>query len=203
MRILIIEDEIIIARFIENQIKSNHPSETRVALSISEVRQLIPEFCPHLVLCDIKLNDKLDGIELIRQLKKTHAFEVVFITSYQSMQTINRAFELKPANYIIKPLDESRLYAGLLPVVKQLQEKEASSSSKANMNDTLSPNELTILKLISQKKTTKEIAAMIHLSPYTIKNYRHSICRKLQLDEENNALLTWSLKNHHLIVSTA
>lgn len=199
MRILIIEDEIIIARFIEHQIKSRYPFETAIALSTKEVKQLIPDFCPHLILCDIELKDELDGIELIRHLKKTYSFEVVFITSYQSMHTINRAFELKPANYIIKPLDESRLYAGIQAVVNQLLEKNADKNPNFNINGLLSQSELTVLRLISQKKTTKEIASLINLSPYTIKNYRHKICRKLQLEEENNALLTWSLKNYQLI----
>jgi len=198
MRILIIEDEIIIARFIENQLKISYAADTAIALSGEEVFSLIPVFRPHLVLCDIELHDRVDGIMLVQQLRPKFDFEVIFITSFQSRHIIDRAFELKPANYIIKPLDESRLYAGVLPIINQIQKKLASEDQELrSVRDLLNPSELDVLRLIARKKTTKEIAAILHLSPYTIKNYRHKICRKLQLEEANNALLTWALKNQH------
>ncbi|ADY52967.1 two component transcriptional regulator, LuxR family [Pseudopedobacter saltans DSM 12145] len=199
IRILIIEDEIVIARFIEQQLKIISPCKVEIALSIEEVEQLLPEFSPQLVLCDIELNDKLDGIELIKSLKASYSFELIFITSYQTINTINRAFELAPANYIIKPLDESRLYAGVLPVIKKISANSDTKNDIAELQKQVSQSELNILKLIAKQKTTKEIADILNLSPSTIKNHRHSICRKLNLGEETNALLTWTLKNHKLL----
>ena len=201
MRILIIDDEIVIARFIEQQIRQLSPSyEIEIAISVDEVRQTFRYFNPNLVLCDIELQDRLDGIELIRALKASYTFEVVFVTSYQSVTTINRAFELEPSNYIIKPLDESRLYAGILPVIRKLSNKPKPESNVLQLHSKISQSELNILRLIAKQKTTREIADLLHLSPSTIKNHRHSICRKLNLGEETNALLTWSLKNHQLLL---
>lgn len=201
MRILIIEDEIIIARFIEQQIQKISSSfEITIAVSVDEVKQVFCNFNPQLVLCDIELHDKLDGIALIKVLKTSYTFETVFITSYQSIKTINRAFEQQPANYIIKPLDEGRLYAGILPVLKKLENKTTPGNKNniLELHAKISQNELNILKLIAKQKTTREIATLLNLSPSTIKNHRHNICRKLNLGEETNALLTWSLKNHGL-----
>jgi len=198
MRILIIEDEIVIARFIEQQVQNISPSfEIAIAISVDEVEQLFPDFIPQLVLCDIELNDKLDGIELLRQLKISYSFETVFITSYKSMNMINRAFEIEPLNYIIKPLDENRLYAGVLPAIKKITENIRHSVT--GLDQMISQSELNIIKLIAQQKTTREIADILNLSPYTIKNHRHNICRKLKLGDETNALLKWSLKNQHLL----
>lgn len=198
MRILIIEDEIVIARFIEQQVQNISPSfEIAIAISVDEVEQLFSDFIPQLVICDIELNDKLDGIELLRQLKTSYSFESVFITSYKSMNMINRAFEIEPLNYIIKPLDENRLYAGILPAIKKIT--ESIRHSVTGINEMISQSELHILKLIAQQKTTREIADILNLSPYTIKNHRHNICRKLKLGDETNALLKWSLKNQHLL----
>lgn len=202
MRILIIEDEIVIARFIEQQIKNITPCKIEIALSIDEVEQLLPHFSPQLVLCDIELNDKLDGIELIKVLKISHAFELIFITSFQTINTIDRAFELNPSNYIIKPLDESRLYAGVLPVIKRLAISNSTKNNIDELQKQVSHSELNILRLIAKQKTTKEIADILNLSPSTIKNHRHSICRKLNLGEETNALLTWTLKNYRLLSET-
>jgi DNA-binding NarL/FixJ family response regulator len=44
-----------------------------------------------------------------------------------------------------------------------------------------------------------DIAETLHLSRYTVKNHRHTICRKLQLRDENNALLKWVVENGNLI----
>ena len=63
----------------------------------------------------------------------------------------------------------------------------------------LSETELRILRLIREKKTTLEIADVLHLSRYTIKNHRHAICRKLELRDENNALLKWVAQNGQLL----
>lgn len=198
MRILIIEDEIIIARFIEGQLKNSFQAETQIALGIQEAEELIEIFLPHLVLCDIELNDRIDGIELMHLTKKLHDFELIFIISYQSKPIIDRASELKPANYIIKPLDECRLYAGILPVVKKLASRK--NEEEPYFKALLSRTEMQILQLIAQKKTTKEIAEDLFLSPYTVKNHRHGICRRLKLKGGNNALLMWALKNRDSIL---
>ena len=199
MRILIIEDEIIIARFIEGQLKSSFQADTQIALGVQETQELIKTFLPHLVLCDIELNERIDGIELMQLIKKRYDFELIFITSYQSKSIIDRASELKPANYIIKPLDEGRLYAGILPVVKKWASRQ-NEEEQPHLKALLSPTEMQILQLIAKRKTTKEIAADLFLSPYTVKNYRHGICRKLKLKEGNNALLMWALKNRDSII---
>ena len=198
MRILIIEDEIIIARFIENQLKRSFQVDTFIALNHQEAEDRLKTFLPHLILCDIELNDQLDGIDLMHKLKPIHNFELIFITSYQSKSMIDRASDLNPANYIIKPLDESRLYAGILPTIKQV-ENRLRIGEQLNLDTLLSPTEMQVLQLVAQKKTTKEIAELLFLSPLTIKNHRHGICRKLNLTERNNALLMWALKNQDSI----
>lgn len=198
MRILIIEDEIIIARFIENQLKRSFQVDTIIALNHQEAEDQLKTFLPHLILCDIELNDQFDGIDLMHELKPIHNFELIFITSYQSKSIIDRASDLNPANYIIKPLDESRLYAGILPTIKQV-ENRLRIGEQLNLDTLLSPTEMQVLQLVAQKKTTKEIAELLFLSPLTIKNHRHGICRKLNLTERNNALLMWALKNQDSI----
>lgn len=201
MRILIIEDEIIIGRFIENQLKESFQVETCIALNLREAEEQLKTFLPHLVLCDIELNDHFDGIELMHNLTSCHNFELIFITSYQSKSMIDRASDLKPANYIIKPLDESRLYAGILPVIKQI-ENRLRIEKQLNLDTLLSPTEMQVLQLVAQRKTTKEIAKHLFLSPLTIKNHRHGICRKLSLKEGNNALLMWALKNQDSVINS-
>ncbi|WP_017256758.1 response regulator transcription factor [Pedobacter arcticus] len=197
MRILIIEDEIIIARFIEQQLKANFSCTVQIAINYNEVLDVMPEFLPHLLLCDINLNEKLDGIAMVKELEKSYAFEVIFITSYQSKIVIGQASTVKPLHYLIKPVDEAAIYAAIRlasPVIEangKLGQLQPEYLPELDLNDT----ERYILGFVLANKTTKEIADILHLSHFTVKNYRHKLCRKLNLKDENNALLKWALAN--------
>lgn len=201
MRILIIEDEIIIARFIEQQLKANFSCKVQIAINYKEVIDIMPEFLPHLLLCDINLNEKLDGIALIKELEKTYAFEVIFITSYQSKAMIGQASSVKPLHYLIKPVDEAAIYAALRLATPLISANIKLGGLKVDELKALDLNstERFILGLILENKTTKEIADILNLSPFTVKNYRHKLCRKLNLNDENNALLKWALANEDKI----
>lgn len=199
MRILIIEDEIIIARFIEQQLKANFNCSTALAINLNEVKGVMKDFLPHLVLCDINLNEQEDGIQIISELQQTYGFGTIYITSYQSKATIERALATKPLNYIVKPVDETKIYTAIKLVENTIALQTKFGERTSN---TLPINhiELAIVRLILKGQTTKQIAEILYLSPYTIKNYRHKICRKLNLVDENNALLKWALQNEDLIV---
>lgn len=199
VRILIIEDEIIIGRFIERLLKTNFDCETVIAVSTAEAREAMSGFLPHLLLCDIQLESELSGIELITELRRRYAFETIYITSYQHRSIIEQAAATHPANYIIKPIDDSQLLAGVQLVMSRLQKDDQAGKAFLKPNVLFTDIELRILRQIREKKTTMEIAETLHLSRYTIKNHRHTICRKLQLQDENNALLKWVVQNGNLL----
>jgi DNA-binding NarL/FixJ family response regulator len=199
VRILIIEDEIIIARFIERLLKTHFEGDIRIAVSAGEARTAMADFLPHLLLCDIQLEEELSGIGLITELRRRFAFEVIYITSYQHRSIIEQAAATLPANYIIKPIDETQLLTGVQLVMSRLQANDQAGKAFLRSNTIFTEIELRILRLIREKKTTMDIAETLHLSRFTIKNHRHTICRKLQLEDENNALLKWVVQNGNLL----
>lgn len=190
-RVLIVEDEIIIARFIEQQLKTHFNCETAIAISSKEAIEVMPVLLPHLLLCDINLEESKTGIELVRLLQRQYSFEVIYISSYNAKDIIEEAVMTDASNYIIKPVDEMQLYAGVRLIMEKITRKNNQHGPAAALN----PTEQRIVQLISMRKSTKEIAEIMFLSPYTVKNQRHKICRKLGLNDENNALLKWALEN--------
>lgn len=199
IKILIIEDEMIIARFIEQHFYSFYQNiAINIALSVDEVDTYMQQQHPDLVLCDIQLQDDCDGIDLMVKYKAEKQFSLIFITSYESKQCIDRTIAVNAENYIIKPLNESRLYAGTHLVMQRLLSLDAAPKMDLNLSG-LTSSEIQVLKLIANRYTTKNIADKLCLSPYTIKNTRHRICRKLSLEEENNALLTWAIEHQHML----
>ena len=199
IRILIIEDEIIIARFIERQLQTNFDCETSIAISAAEAREAMERSVPHLLLCDIHLEEEFTGIDLITELRRRYAFEVIYITSYQHCGVIEKAAATHPAGYIIKPVDESQLFAGVQLVITRTHAENRTGRAFLSSASLFTNTELLILRLIREKKTTMDIADALRLSRYTVKNHRHAICRKLQLRDENNALLKWVIENGDLL----
>ena len=199
IRILIIEDEIIIARFIERQLQTNFDCQAAIAVSAAEAREALERSVPHLVLCDIHLEEELTGIDLVVELRRRYAFEVIYITSYQHRSVIEKAAATHPAGYIIKPIDESQLFAGVQLVITRTHAENRTGKAYLQNGSLFTNTELLILRLIREKKTTMEIADALHLSRYTVKNHRHAICGKLQLRDENNALLKWVVENGDLL----
>jgi DNA-binding CsgD family transcriptional regulator len=68
------------------------------------------------------------------------------------------------------------------------------------IKDVLTKAECKILQLISDNKTTAEIADTLFISPNTVKNHRHNISRKLELSTDNNALIKWAIENKTFLV---
>ena len=198
IRLLIVEDEIIIARYIQQLLNDEFEWNIKIALTAEEARDEVTQFLPHLILCDINLNEKETGITLISDLQKDYTFETIFITSYQSKSMIEKASLIRPANYIIKPFDESQFIATLKMAEKRLQGDKSLGAKMHNLKSLLSKMELDVLMQIADNKSSKEIAESLYISPATVKNHRHNISRKLNLSSENNALSKWLVENKGL-----
>jgi CheY-like chemotaxis protein len=96
IRILIVEDEIVIGRHLQQILNTGFSQEfnveTQLAITPAKAVAVVPDFLPQLILCDINLNNtQTNGIELIDNLQKNYHFETVFITSYQSKMMIEQA----------------------------------------------------------------------------------------------------------------
>ena len=203
LRILIIEDEIIICRDIEQLLESHFNCETRIALTIDEGGTEATHFLPHLVLCDINLNNEhVSGIELVQQLQKKLHFETIFITANASKDIIEKAAFTAPANYIIKPFDDNQLIAAIKIAQNRLLNMPQMGTSKFDIKEALSKTEYNILMLIGDNKTTPEIAGELFISPLTVKNHRHNITRKLKIPSDNNALVKWAMENKVLLAAS-
>jgi DNA-binding NarL/FixJ family response regulator len=82
----------------------------------------------------------------------------------------------------------------------QLPEESTPQQMKvAEQLSNLTRTELKTLKLVSQKRSSKEIADLLFVSAKSVENYRSRICKKLHLDARNNSLLLWVLENKSVI----
>jgi CheY-like chemotaxis protein len=108
-RILVVEDEAIIAMDIQCILRKIGFSDPEVVFSGEESIQKVASGKPHLVLMDIKLKGKLDGIQAAKQIFYEYNVPVVYITAFGDENTLKRANGTARFGYITKPFEEGEL----------------------------------------------------------------------------------------------
>jgi len=104
-KILIVEDESIVALNIQNRLEGIGYTVVANLTSGEAAIQSVEETQPDLVLMDIKLKGKVDGIEAARQIRSRFHIPVVYLTAYTDEETINRAKISQSYGYILKPFE--------------------------------------------------------------------------------------------------
>ena len=124
--ILIVEDEFIIAEDIKNQFKKIGYEVTGVAKSYNKAIDLLNAELPDLVLIDIKLKGIKDGIDLAHTIKQHYHLPVVFLTSHADKMTVNRAKQVSPEGYLVKPFERDDLYTSIELALSNFIKKNTS-----------------------------------------------------------------------------
>jgi len=104
-RVLIVEDEILIARDLQKKLQGLGYEVPHLATSGSEALDKAGEMVPDIVLMDIVLKNGLDGIETAERLQAQQGLPVIYITAYADEQTLKRAKITEPFGYLLKPFD--------------------------------------------------------------------------------------------------
>lgn len=126
-RILIVEDEHIVAMGIKRMLKSLGYTVTGVASSGEDAISKAESTFPDIVLMDIMLKGDMDGVEATREIKERFDIPVVYLTAYSDNNILERAKITEPFGYIIKPFDEKDLYSSIeVALHRQRKEKEKS-----------------------------------------------------------------------------
>lgn len=134
-KILVVEDEMIVAEDIQMRLISMGYDVVGVAGSGKTALNLVDSKMPDLVLMDIKLKGKMDGIETAQIINDLYMIPVIFLTAHSDENTLQRAKLTSPMGYIVKPFEKSHAYSTIEIVLyryrreKKLRESEQWLSS--------------------------------------------------------------------------
>ncbi|MEG4010702.1 MULTISPECIES: putative bifunctional diguanylate cyclase/phosphodiesterase [unclassified Microcoleus] len=109
-KILIVEDESIIAEDISDSLISLGYRITDIAYSGEEAIQSATQSRPDLVLMDVNLQGEIDGITAAEVIRSRLAIPVIYLTAYADENTLRRVNSTKPFGYIVKPFEEKNLH---------------------------------------------------------------------------------------------
>jgi two-component system, response regulator PdtaR len=109
LRILVVEDEILTADYLEHLLIEmghevcGHATSASAALRLADVHR------PDLVLMDVNLGRGGDGIEAAKQILDQFGIRSLFVTAYGDRITLGRVQSVGPAGIVLKPFDKQRL----------------------------------------------------------------------------------------------
>lgn len=113
IKILIVEDERIVAMDLKNRLTKLGYRITGLAADSNKALTLINQDPPEIILMDIRIQGSLDGIETAALLQRTHSIPVIYLTAYSEQQTLNRAVATKPYGYLLKPFSDRELHIAI------------------------------------------------------------------------------------------
>lgn len=103
IRILLVEDEAIIALHLQMQLtKLGYMVE--IASNGEQALQKIDSIRPHLIVMDKGLPGKLDGVETAHQIQAKYQIPIVVMTGYQDKEILSEIEKLNPLACLIKPI---------------------------------------------------------------------------------------------------
>ena len=112
-RILIVEDEPIIARDLSYMITDFGYEVVAIVHSAKEAMDIMSDKSIDLVILDINLAGNLTGIDLAHWINKKLQLPFIFLTSYSDQITLEKAKITEPYGYLVKPINEHNLKSTL------------------------------------------------------------------------------------------
>jgi DNA-binding NarL/FixJ family response regulator len=208
-KVLIVDDHPLFRNGLRQVIQSDSRFELAGEAGDGEAAwKLIQEKKPDVAVLDVNLPG-LTGLEIARKIRdKKLRTRVIILTMLKEEDLINRALDFGVNGFVLKEnavediLDAIAAAAAgehyLSPavssyLVRRRSRAEALAAHKPGLDD-LTKAERRILKLVAEKKTSREIAAELFISPRTVEAHRANISAKLDL-RGSHSLLQFALEN--------
>lgn len=132
VKILIVEDELIIAEDVKNMLTYMEYEVVDVAMDYDEAIAVLETQKPDLILLDVNLNSRKDGIDLAKLINEKYKIPFIFTTSYSDSFTLNRAKDTHPINYLVKPFKKEQLFSTIEMALYSLSQENSTTTSTDN-----------------------------------------------------------------------
>ncbi len=197
IRILVVDDHQVVREGLRRMLELEADMEVvGEAGDAKEALTQVESLSPEIILMDIKMPG-VDGIELTRQLKEKQPFcNVIMLTLYD--EYLAEAIEAGAVGYLLKDVKREELVRAIRAVhegrsplnlsISRDRLAELATPPDSKQRAYLSERELTILRMIADGVTTKEIANQLFLSQASVKRSVRLIFEKLGVHNRSEAV---------------
>ncbi len=144
--LMLVEDERIVAFDLKRQLQGFGYHVGAVVASGEQAIETVDAERPDLVLMDIHLEGRMDGIEAARHIRNRHQIPVVFLTAYAEDDTLCRALSSRPFGYLVKPCDGRELHATIQMALARREDEMAVEKSEERLKLALDSASLGVLE---------------------------------------------------------
>jgi DNA-binding NarL/FixJ family response regulator len=139
----------------------------------AEAREMAIRERPDLAILDLKM-PKLTGLQATREIKaQAPEIAVLILSMHDDDRYVAEAMKAGASGYVVKTQADTDLVAAIRAV------ERGESFPAPETRGELTPREEEVVKLVAEAHTSKEIAAILHLSEKTVENHRANAMRKL------------------------
>lgn len=213
IKVLIVDDHPLFRQAMRQVVASDSRFELAGEAGDGETAlKFILEKKPDVAVLDVDVPG-LSGLEVARKLQaKRSPTRLVVLTMHKEEEIFNHAVDVGVKGFVLKENAVEDILKALIAVsegehylspsisgylVRRHSRAESLAAKKPGLED-LTKAERRILKLIAEKKTSKEIAAELFISPRTVEAHRANISQKLEL-HGSHSLLQFALENRSLL----
>ena len=130
-RVLIVEDEAIIAMDLAQRLENYGYTVTGIAASSDQAIELFDATSPDLVMMDIVIRGALDGVETAARLRERRDVPVIYLTAFSDDETLRRARATAPQGYLLKPFRPDDIRASIeVALVKHAMDSRLRQSEE-------------------------------------------------------------------------
>ena len=203
MKILIADDHPFTLQGTKSFVESYGYKVTDTCSNGVSALNLIQLHTPEIAILDINMPG-LDGLDVAKKVQESKLkTKVILLTMHKEMTIYKKASEYNIYGYILKEHAQTELEKCLIEVAKgnkyvsTFLEDDLFIDNKNDGDELvkLTLSERKIIELISQQKTSKQIAELLFLSEKTVEGHRSNIIEKLGLPKEKNTLLKWAIQH--------
>ncbi len=168
------------------------------AKNAAEALARVPALKPDVAILDVRLPDG-DGVSVCRDLRSSMPeLKVIMLTSYSDDEALFEAILAGASGYLLKQILGSDLVTGVRTVAAggslldptaatAVMERLRRAAEPAGPLATLSEQERTVLELIGEGLTNRQIGERMFLAEKTVKNYVSHLLAKLGLERRTQA----------------
>ncbi len=150
IKILIVDDEVLIAEDLKDSILSFGITKIELAHDKEGAVEALHSFDPDVVLLDIRMENETDGIEIGEYISKHFNKPFIYITAHSDVEMIKQLVKTKPSAYITKPVKNSDLFVSISLAVELLNNAASDNLKIKDGHSTLLVAVNSILYIASE-----------------------------------------------------
>ncbi len=149
--ILVVDDEILIGEYLENSLSYMGYNVIGVAHSGKQAIGMAKKYRPDIILMDIVMQGEFDGIEAAEIITDEMDVPIIFITGYEEDEFIQRAKEVNPYGYLLKPFHEQELKASIEIAIRRSRNNQTVIPPESSTYGALTLDANSCITHVNQK----------------------------------------------------